>query len=326
MPGRGAKLTARAGAITVTGPQALLVSNNADHTSDIAGLGHRARLDTGALGVVAVTVNGAIRIVILVLLIAAVVVAFVLVRQHRRTRPRPGVAESAPGPADGGMGSSGDSPRSAVAGDGSPGDEGRTGKEPTPSAGSAPARVRRSGTAERANTISARGLTKHYGDKLALDGLSFDVQPGHVTGFLGPNGAGKSTTMRLIMGLDAPDAGDVTVNGRHFRELGWPLREVGALLEAKAVHPGRSAYSHLLMLAQTNRLPRRRVDEVLDLVGLTAVAQQLAGSFSLGMGQRRAATASPACSYRSGQSSNQCARRSGRCSSPRSSASGLVPS
>jgi ABC-2 type transport system ATP-binding protein len=149
-----------------------------------------------------------------------------------------------------------------------------------------PGPVRRPGAAERANTITARGLTKRYGDKLALDGLSFDVRPGHVTGFLGPNGAGKSTTMRLIMGLDAPDAGDVTVNGRHFRDLGWPLREVGALLEAKAVHPGRSAYAHLLMLAQTNGLPRRRVDEVLDLVGLTAVAQQLAGSFSLGMGQR----------------------------------------
>jgi ABC-2 type transport system ATP-binding protein len=140
--------------------------------------------------------------------------------------------------------------------------------------------------AEGPLTIAARGLTKHYGEKLAVDNLSFDVRPGHVTGFLGPNGAGKSTTMRLIMGLDAPNAGSVSVNGRQYKDLAWPLREVGALLEAKAVHPGRSAYSHLRMLAQTNQIPRARVDEVLDLVGLTSVARQLVGNFSLGMGQR----------------------------------------
>ena len=135
-------------------------------------------------------------------------------------------------------------------------------------------------------TIDARGLTKHYGVKVAVDDLSFDVRPGHVTGFLGPNGAGKSTTMRLIMGLDAPNSGEVKVNGQRYNELAWPLREVGALLEAKAVHPGRSAYAHLRMLAQTNQIPKGRVDEVLELVGLTSVARQLVGNFSLGMGQR----------------------------------------
>jgi ABC-2 type transport system ATP-binding protein len=135
-------------------------------------------------------------------------------------------------------------------------------------------------------SIEARGLTKRYGEKVAVDALSFDVVPGHVTGFLGPNGSGKSTTMRMIMGLDAPDAGTVTVTGRRFHDLAWPLREVGALLEAKAIHPGRSAYSHLLMLAQTNRISKHRVDEVLALVGLSAVSRQLAGTFSLGMGQR----------------------------------------
>ena len=134
--------------------------------------------------------------------------------------------------------------------------------------------------------IEAQGITKHYGDTLAVDQLSFTVRPGVVTGFLGPNGSGKSTTMRMIMGLDAPNAGDVTVNGRHYRELPWPLHEVGALLEAKAIHPGRSARAHLRMLAQTNRIPARRVDEVLDLVGLTSVAGQRAGKFSLGMSQR----------------------------------------
>ncbi len=136
------------------------------------------------------------------------------------------------------------------------------------------------------NTIEARGLTKRYGEKLAVDDLSFDVKPGYVTGFLGPNGAGKSTTMRMIMGLDAPNAGAVTVNGRPYRDLGWPLQEVGALLEARAIHPGRSAWAHLWMLARTNQIPRQRVDEVLDLVGLSSVAQQRVGQFSLGMGQR----------------------------------------
>ncbi len=134
--------------------------------------------------------------------------------------------------------------------------------------------------------IEARGLTKRYGDKLAVDGLTFDVRPGVVTGFLGPNGAGKSTTMRMVMGLDAPSAGGVTVNGRHYHDLPWPLHEVGALLEAKAIHPGRSARAHLQMLAQANRVPGRRVDELLELVGLTSVAGRRAGKFSLGMGQR----------------------------------------
>ncbi|MGH9091113.1 MAG: ABC transporter ATP-binding protein [Acidimicrobiales bacterium] len=134
--------------------------------------------------------------------------------------------------------------------------------------------------------IEARRLTKRYGDKLAVDDLTFDVRPGTVTGFLGPNGAGKSTTMRMIMGLDAPTAGEVTVNGRHYHDLPWPLHEVGALLEAKAIHPGRSARAHLQMLAEANHIPRRRVDEVVELVGLTAVAGRRAGTFSLGMGQR----------------------------------------
>jgi len=119
-----------------------------------------------------------------------------------------------------------------------------------------------------------------------VDDLSFDVKPGQVTGFLGPNGSGKSTTMRMIMGLDRPDAGQTTVNGVTYGRLGWPLREVGALLEARAIHPGRSAQNHLLALAQTNDIPRSRVDEVLDVVGLTSVAHKRAGTFSLGMGQR----------------------------------------
>jgi ABC-2 type transport system ATP-binding protein len=134
--------------------------------------------------------------------------------------------------------------------------------------------------------IEAKGLTKHYGDKLAVDQLSFEVRPGVVTGFLGPNGSGKSTTMRMIMGLDLPNAGDATVNGRHYHDLPWPMHEVGALLEAKAIHPGRSARNHLLMLAQANRIDRRRVDEVLEVVGLSEVANKRAGKFSLGMGQR----------------------------------------
>ena len=134
--------------------------------------------------------------------------------------------------------------------------------------------------------IEAHHLTKRYGEKLAVDQLSFTVRPGVVTGFLGPNGSGKSTAMRMVMGLDAPNAGDATVNGRHYHDLAWPLREVGALLEAKAIHPGRSARAHLRMLAQASRIPLRRVDEVLELVGLTSVAGQRAGKFSLGMGQR----------------------------------------
>jgi ABC-2 type transport system ATP-binding protein len=134
--------------------------------------------------------------------------------------------------------------------------------------------------------IEAHGLTKRYGDKLAVDDLSFTVRPGVVTGFLGPNGAGKSTTMRLILGLDAPTSGSVTVNGRPYRRLDEPLREVGALLEARSVHPGRSARNHLLAIAQTCGIPRSRVDEVIEAVGLSEVARRRAGGFSLGMGQR----------------------------------------
>jgi ABC-2 type transport system ATP-binding protein len=134
--------------------------------------------------------------------------------------------------------------------------------------------------------IEARSLTKRYGEKIAVDHLSFSVEPGKITGFLGPNGAGKTTTMRLILGLDHPSVGTVTVNGKAFRQLAHPMREVGALLEAKAVHGGRSAYSHLLCLAQTNDLPRRRVSEVLELVGLSEVAKKRSKGFSLGMGQR----------------------------------------
>jgi len=134
--------------------------------------------------------------------------------------------------------------------------------------------------------IEARGLTKRYGSTLAVDDLSFSVCPGAVTGFLGPNGSGKSTTMRLLLGLDTPDAGEARINGRPYGKLPWPLREVGALLEARAFHPGRSAYDHLLALAQANDLPRSRIDEVLDAVGLAGVARKRAGTFSLGMGQR----------------------------------------
>ncbi len=134
--------------------------------------------------------------------------------------------------------------------------------------------------------IEAEGLTKRYGRTLAVDDLSFSVQPGRVTGFLGPNGAGKSTTMRMILGLDAPDAGRVWVEGRPYRSLREPLRVVGALLDARWVHPNRSARAHLLWLARSNRLARARVDEVLELVGLGGVAGRRAGGFSLGMSQR----------------------------------------
>jgi ABC-2 type transport system ATP-binding protein len=134
--------------------------------------------------------------------------------------------------------------------------------------------------------IEARGLTKRFGDTLAVDDLSFSVAPGKITGFLGPNGAGKTTTMRLILGLDRPTGGSVTIGGKPFGQLAYPMREVGALLDAKAVHGGRSAYHHLLCLAQTNNLPARRVGEVLELVGLTSVARKRSKGFSLGMGQR----------------------------------------
>jgi ABC-2 type transport system ATP-binding protein len=134
--------------------------------------------------------------------------------------------------------------------------------------------------------IEVWGLTKRYGDKVAVRDLTFTVRPGVVTGFLGPNGAGKSTTMRMIAGLDAPSAGTVSVNGRHYRDAVAPMAELGVLLEARAVHTSRSAFHHLLALAQTNGVPRSRVDELIDLVGLNDVARKRVGGFSLGMGQR----------------------------------------
>ncbi len=134
--------------------------------------------------------------------------------------------------------------------------------------------------------IELRNVTKRYGATTAVDHLSFEVRPGEVTGFLGPNGAGKSTTMRMIVGLDAPTSGTVTVDGRPYRDLRFPLRHVGALLDAKAVHPGRTARDHLRWLADSNGIGRRRVDELLELVGLAAVADRRTGGFSLGMGQR----------------------------------------
>ena len=134
--------------------------------------------------------------------------------------------------------------------------------------------------------IEARDLTKRFGDKVAVDHLSFTVQPGRVTGFLGPNGAGKSTTMRMILGLDHPNSGTALIFGRPYARLVNPLRTVGALLEARSVHTGRSARHHLLFLAQTQGLPASRVDEMLALVGLQEVAGKRAGGFSLGMGQR----------------------------------------
>ena len=134
--------------------------------------------------------------------------------------------------------------------------------------------------------IEARKLRKVYGQTVAVDGIDFQVKPGHVTGFLGPNGAGKSTTMRMILGLDLPTSGTVTVDGRRYQGTVWPLHEVGALLDARAVHPGRSAYNHLYALAAANGIARGRVDEVLDQVGLTSVARKRVGGFSLGMSQR----------------------------------------
>jgi ABC-2 type transport system ATP-binding protein len=136
------------------------------------------------------------------------------------------------------------------------------------------------------NTIEVRDLHKRYGSSVAVDGLSFTVQPGLVTGFVGPNGAGKSTTMRVILGLDAAQEGTALVDGRPYRELRTPLRTVGTLLDASAVHPGRRACHHLLWLAHSNGLPPGRIDEVLDLVGLSAVGRRRAGGFSLGMKQR----------------------------------------
>jgi ABC-2 type transport system ATP-binding protein len=134
--------------------------------------------------------------------------------------------------------------------------------------------------------IEARALSKKYGEKVAVDSLTFTVRPGVVTGFLGPNGAGKSTTMRMILGLDRPTSGSVTVDGKRYVDQVAPLQSVGGLLEARAVHTSRSAYNHLRALAATHRIPAKRVDEVIDLVGLHEVARKRAGGFSLGMGQR----------------------------------------
>ena len=132
--------------------------------------------------------------------------------------------------------------------------------------------------------IEATGLSKRYGAKTAVDDVNFSVKPGQVTGFLGPNGAGKSTTMRLIVGLDRASSGSVTVNGKRYSDLKAPLREVGVLLDAKAVHTGRSAINHLRALAATHSIGRARVDEVITLTGLDSVASQRVGAFSLGMG------------------------------------------
>ena len=134
--------------------------------------------------------------------------------------------------------------------------------------------------------ITVTNLTKSFGDKVAVDDLSFTVREGAVTGFLGPNGSGKSTTMRLMLGLDRPSSGSVLINGKPFHDANWPLREVGALLEASSIHPGRSAYNHLRSLAAANGIPKSRVDEVLYTVGLSEPAKKRAGGFSLGMGQR----------------------------------------
>jgi len=134
--------------------------------------------------------------------------------------------------------------------------------------------------------IEVRGLTKRYGDKVAVNDLTFGIEPGKVTGFLGPNGAGKTTTMRCILGLDYPNAGTITVDGKEYHDLDYPMREVGALLDAKGVHGGRSAYNHLLCLAQSNNLPKQRVGEALELVGLSEVARKRSKGFSLGMSQR----------------------------------------
>lgn len=138
----------------------------------------------------------------------------------------------------------------------------------------------------QAPAIRALGLTKRYGGKTAVDDLSFSVLPGRVTGFLGPNGAGKSTTMRLVLGLERPGAGTATVCGRPYAELDAPLRQVGAMLEARSFHPGRSGRGHLLCLAQSQALPARRVQEVIELVGLQDAADRRAGVYSLGMAQR----------------------------------------
>jgi ABC-2 type transport system ATP-binding protein len=136
------------------------------------------------------------------------------------------------------------------------------------------------------NMIDVEQVTKRYGEKVAVEDLTFTVRPGIVTGFLGPNGAGKSTTMRVMLGLDAPTSGTARINGKDYRELAAPLHEIGAMLEARAIHTGRSAYNHLLAMAKTHGIGRARVDEVIELVGLGHVARKRVGGFSLGMGQR----------------------------------------
>jgi ABC-2 type transport system ATP-binding protein len=220
-------------------------------------------LGIGSTALVLGTKHGrhGLRIVVLVLLVAAIVGLVMWVQKQRRERE---VTQSAAPATPRAYQPRGVSDQPAVSG----------------------LTTRWNGGGGHPNTIEARALTKRYGEKLAVDGLSFDIQPGRVTGFLGPNGAGKSTTMRMIMGLDAPDSGSVAVNGHRYRDLRWPLREVGALLEASAIHPGRSARAHLWTLARTNQIPRRRVDDVLDIVGLSSVAHQRVGQFSLGMRQR----------------------------------------
>src|SRR5450755_1585101 len=160
--------------------------------------------------------------------------------------------------------------------------------------------------------IEARGLVKHYRSTLAVDNLSFDVRPGTVTGFLGPNGAGKSTTMRMIMGLDRPDAGQVRIGGKSYGDLRWPLREVGALLEAKAFHPGRTARAHLTALAASNAIGRQRVEEVLAITGIEKAADRRAGKFSLGMSQRLGIAAALL-----GDPAGPAARRAGQRPGPR---------
>src|ERR1700754_4169012 len=134
--------------------------------------------------------------------------------------------------------------------------------------------------------IEVEHVTKRYGEKVAVEDLTFTVRPGIVTGFLGPNGAGKSTTMRMMLGLDAPTSGWTRINGKQYRDLAAPLHEIGAMLEARAIHTGRSAYNHLLAMAQTHGIGRARVEEVIELVGLSEVARKRVGGFSLGMGQR----------------------------------------
>jgi ABC-2 type transport system ATP-binding protein len=147
--------------------------------------------------------------------------------------------------------------------------------------------MRATGPAQEARrVIDVRQLTKHYGRTVAVDDLTFTVEPGKVTGFLGPNGAGKSTTMRMLLGLDRPSRGEALIGGKHYRDLREPLRHVGALLDANAVQPGRTARHHLTWLAHANRIPLRRVGEVIDLVDLGAVADRRTRGFSLGMGQR----------------------------------------